>query len=112
MSDPFSLLDDAQLEYFGQSVILDTPVGYRHLTGVFDDADDIAQVKMGGYVKVSQPQLEIRDVDAVSIERNAQFIIDGQRYCVVAPPKSKNGWTTFILVETNEQQNELPDIRY
>ena len=112
MSDPFALLDDKQLEYFGQPVILDTPAGYRHLTGVFDDADDVAQVKIGGYVKASQPQLELRDSDAVGIERDAQFIIDGQRYRVVTPPKRKNGWTTLILAVTNEQQSEQPDIRY
>lgn len=112
MSDPFSLLDDVQLEYFGQSVILHDSVGDRPLNGVFDSADDVAQAKIGGYVKVTQPQLELRDADAVGIVRNTQFTIDGQRYKVVAPPKSNKGWTTLILAVTNEQQSEQPDIRY
>ena len=112
MNDPFAKLEDAQLEHFGQSVILDTPAGYRYLTGVFDSADDVAQAKIGGYVKVSQPQIELKDADAVGIERSSQFIVDGQRYRVVAPPKSKNGWTTLLLAVTNEQPSEQPDIRY
>lgn len=112
MSDPFALLDDKQLEYFGQPVTLHDPAGDRPLTGVFDSADDVAQAKIGGYVKVVQPQLELKDADAVGVERSTQFTIDGQRYRVVAPPKSANGWTTLILAVTNGQPSPAPDIQY
>lgn len=110
MSDPFSVLEEKQHEYFGVSLVVETQSGAITVSAIVDMESDNASVH-GGSVRACKGTAELSVADAQAISKGDSLTYEGVRYVVLAHPKKRLG--DVMRLELGElNASTVPDIRY
>lgn len=97
---------------FSYDVVLHLPDGDKPVIGVFDNPFNLSEVGSGGLIADSNPELYLKDEDAVGLGMRSLVTVVGKQWAIVSPPQpDSTGLTKLILGNYNGNQTK-PTIRY
>jgi hypothetical protein len=98
---------------FGTPATLHLPVGDKQVTGIFNNPQQTAKLKGGGFVEGDKASLLLPDNDAAGLNVRDRVTVAGSQWQLVRQPVPEgSGLTRVYLGAKDAKQSSNPAIQY